>query len=710
METIKEKIAWAVRSCAPYVMMLLATFAACAIYFIPGISAGDDQGTHLAYIQDILYGLENGFHGLSVSHKIMGIFGYNFQTFYAPFPQYCVAYIAYIFRYSGIGIIQAIKITNMFFVFVSSVYVYLLAKRVTNSRPIATAFGVGFVFFPYRLVCIFYRCALSEAIAIAFIPIAFYAAYRILHDEKPKVGPYVNMVIGIAGLVLSHPFTAMISVLSLLLYIIACFPQILKISKRVETYVYTGASLLLIVGLIAFWVLPMFQALNSGLYRVSDNEAMWTNKEHMIWSVSNSYSFSGILDLSWITDFREDYGWTATADTAAKWTLELIVLCVTCASSIALREVGRRKGWKLFWVNLIVGAILFIPTIFYLPRIEIVMTLLFFYALLWIFDIDPTMKEESLPLRQGIKSAVLSTEVYAAIIVFVFFMIFVLSAEAWEWLPSVFYTAQFAWRAWSMVGIGAMLIGVVVCKVFKGRKLPLDIITFAAVLLLGLSQTAADKRIAFANGNYHYREYDTSSLDEVRAIGAQDEYSPLVFWDNTYHSPYSNSLYNRVRYYMLYQNGFIRDIDRYISPEFLEGSGDMIITELNTPEAKFDLTVDSDEAYIQLPQFYYDGYEITLTSDGGSETFAPVYQDGLLAFRATKGEYKVNLHYAGSKTYRIARPFFYISIVGVIGLGVGGYIWSKKKAKKEAEALEAQEEAEATESPEVPEASETPEN
>ena len=688
METIKEKIVWAAKSWAPYVMMFLATLAACAIYFIPGIPAGDDQGTHLAYIQDILYGLENGFHGLSVSHKIMGIFGYNFQTFYAPLPQYTVAYVAYVFRYSGIGIIQAIKLTNMFFVFVSSIYVYLLAKRVTNSRPIATVFGVGFVFFPYRLVCIFYRAALSEAIAIAFIPIAFYAAYRILHDEKPKVAPYVNMVIGISGLVLSHPFTAMISVLSLLLYIIASFPRILVIAKRVETYVYTGAALVLIVGMIAFWVLPMFQALHSGLYRVSDNEVMWTNKEHMIWSTENSFNFSGILDLSWITDFRNDYGWTATADTASKWTIELIILCVTCAGSIALREVGRRKGWKMFWLNLAVAAILFLPIIFYLPRIEIVMTLLFFYALLWIFDLDPTMKEEALPLRESAKSAALSTEVYAAIIMFIFFMIFVLSADAWEWLPSIFYTAQFAWRAWSMVGMAVVLIAVVVCKLFKGRKLPLDILTFASVLLLALSQACADKRVAFANGNFHYRWYDTSSIDEVRAIGAQDEYSPLIFWDNTYRSPYSNSIYSKVRFTMIYQNGFIRDIDRYISPEFLEGSGDMIITELNTPDAKYELTVDSDEAYIQLPQFYYDGYEITLKSGDESKVLQPVYQDGLLAFRASKGEYKVELHYIGSLAYRIGRPFFYISIAGVIGLGVGGYIWSKKKEKKESEIVE----------------------
>ena len=451
--------------------------------------------------------------------------------------------------------------------------------------------------------------------------------------------------------------------------------------------IYDGL-VLLIAGLISFWVFPMFQSLNSGLYRVSDNDVMWTNQEHMIWSVESSTAFSGFLDFNWINVFRDENAWTNTADTAQKWGLELAILAASGSCSIALREVGRRKGWKLFWVNLGVAGLLFLPAFFVLPRIEVVMTLILFYALLLVFDIDPTMKEESLPLRQTAKSAVLSTEVYAAILTFAFFMIFVLSADAWNWLPSIFYTAQFAWRAWSMVGMSAVLIAVVICKLIKGRKLFIDIIAFASIALLALSQASVDKRISFANNGFHYKWWDDESMRNVRAIGAQNEYSPLVFYEIDHQPKYDDSLYYKVRSTLLYQTGFVRDIDRYIQPAFLEGSGDMVITELNTPDAKFDLTVDSEEAYIQLAQFYYEGYEITLSSDSGDEVIAPVYEDGLIAFRASQGQYKVSLHYIGSQTYRVLRPFFYISIAGVVGLGVGGYFWSKKKKKKEPETAE----------------------
>ena len=113
----------------------------------------------------------------------------------------------------------------------------------------------------------------------------------------------------------------------------------------------------------------------------------------------------------------------------------------------------------------------------------------------------------------------------------------------------------------------------------------------------------------------------------------------------------------------------------------------MAIASLYSPNATFHAIISSDEAFVQLPQFYYDGYVARYEIDGVKGETKGEYVDGLVAFHLPKGEYEIEVRYIAPKSYRIWAPLFYVGFVGVVGLGLSTYVIPAiKKAKQKEEA------------------------
>ena len=671
----QERIVNALKKLLPYGIILFATFIPLNSFLMPGIFGGTDAYAHFPYVSDLIYGIEHGFTGLSGGHLITGIFGYNVYQFYAPLPHYLVAYTTYLFSWTGINMMDSFKIIFFLSSFISNIFVYLLARKVTKSEKIGVLFGILYAFFPYRLFCLMYRWAYPEAIAMGIVPIAFYGMYRILNDETPKVSAYISMIIGIAGLILSHPYTALITVVALVVYFLANIMKVIKVFKNKANWLYIGTSVALIFGLIGPYFFPMVKAMGSGFYRLADNEIMWTNVPHIQESMKESLFFGGLLNFSWLNKVTTEYHWSNMSDSMGKWILEICVFIVTAFSSIIIDTFLKKKEIKKPIRVAIEGLIILVPMIFIMARIEVIFaSIILFISYAYI---DLGKEEDMVSLIDESKDLYKNPNVYASIVLIVFAFMLIFSPGIWEIMPSIFHMGQFAWRAWSLAGMLLVFAFMIVASFAKGRNNIVKIVAFVAASAMILAQGPIDKRIAQANGSGNVLRYDYNELSHIGMIGCQDEYMPMVFFEDGYTPTYSNSLYNKVRASIRSYSGFPQGIENYYTPAFLEGTGTMTITELNTPNAKFELEVTSDEAYIQLPQFYYDGYKLK----ANNKTVEVRYEDGLLSFHIEKGSYKVSLEYVGPTSYRVARPFFYISLVGLVGLGVGGYFLRKKEEK-----------------------------
>ena len=125
-------------------------------------------------------------------------------------------------------------------------------------------------------------------------------------------------------------------------------------------------------------------------------------------------------------------------------------------------------------------------------------------------------------------------------------------------------------------------------------------------------------------------------------------------------------------------------MENYLAPAFLEGSGSLTITSLHSPEATFDVVISSDTALVQLPQFYYEGYEMVLSGDSSYQVKG-IYVDGLVSFNLKKGAYQASLKWVGLTSYRVGVPLFFVGLVGCVALYVVPTAWNYRHKKEEKE-------------------------
>jgi hypothetical protein len=685
--TAKEWFKRTIIAFLPYLLILISSIVALYLYLLPGINSGDDMIWHLTYIYDLYYGFKNGFAPGTTSHVVGGIFAVNIYLFYAPLPHYIVVILTLMFEWCGATLIGTMKFVSIASIFFSSVFLYFLAKRVTSSRQIATLFGIAFCFFPYRLVDFLYRAAFAEAIALSFIPMLFYGVYRILHDEKPRVAPYVFVIAGMSCLVLSHPFTALMCACAVGIVILFNTPLLIKRFQNRLTWLYCGISVVLIFGFVSCYFFPMALAVSSGYYRISDAPVMWTTVEHIAYFINNNQvnGFSGILNFSWLDNVITTYHWTRTSDTIDSWIISLSLFLFSGVLTVAVDYFLRRKETRLSRFRyLICLATTFIPCLLYFPsRIEIYLSLGVFYLAYLAIEFSQSETPLSLVPREIINSYALNGDIYAGIVIVIisFFMLY--TVEIWAILPSVFLNAQFSFRVFAMLGFGLYFLLIPLSKIFKGRKTALVSMAFVSSLLFALCQAPVDKRIAWANGQSVYYTTDYSLASKRTQLGSQDEYFPNVFFID-YTPVYPNSLYGRVKTIVNAKQGFPHDLDDYLTPVFLKGDGSVSVTALNTPNVDLTIVSYDDDSLIQLPQFYYEGYRVTLTdTDGKVITETPHYMDGLLSFDVPKGTYTAVVDFPGTTLSNTLQVVFYLSFPATVGFGCLGLYFNHREKRKE---------------------------
>lgn len=165
-----------------------------------------------------------------------------------------------------------------------------------------------------------------------------------------------------------------------------------------------------------------------------------------------------------------------------------------------------------------------------------------------------------------------------------------------------------------------------------------------------------------------------------------NEYMPKVFYDKDYKSEYSNSLYMKIKGTIGVAEKYVFTKEDYIDPAFLKGEGTLTCIKLNTPEVTFDAHIES-ESLIQLPQFYYDGYQVVLTNKYTSEiSNAEITNvDSLVSFTVPKGEYIITVTYPGPAIRRAFNVVFFIGMTAIGALTAFSIVELIKEKREEKE-------------------------
>ena len=670
----------------PYLFLLLASFLPFVCYFQLGenLPNGDDSLWHRLWAWDLSYGWGKGFFMVSPSHTLMGNLGLGVYLFYGPLSHFLVAFLHLVFPFMGVN--TCWKFIVILFTFLMGSWMYMLMKRVCKSDVCALMLGLALMFAPYRINCLLYRAAYPEAIALSFYPLIFLGVHELGHgDYRPQA--FLSCVFGVSCCVLSHPFTGMVGVIGGLVYLLCCYKGFLGLLKSKRSLAFTLSSVALVFCLIAFYVFPMLHYTASGLYNVSDEQLMWTYYEHLSSSTLNSNQFSGFLRPYWIDHLAvEQYGFTNTyGESWLSWCLDYAYFAFFSSLGVFFVCFFARKKHPV--LGEVLGVISSCLPLAFSRRPEMFLIVPLFNACLLLIasftpgEYDPL--EAKRDLSESLRSPAL---LWCLILLGVSFLLIYVGA-IWSIMPSLFYTAQFAWRLWGIALFLALLVLAYFVRPIRRKRWAQG----ALAILMGMSFLSCmgivDKRFCIQSGQSGNPEPSISTVMGSRKQGVQNEYVPRVFADSSYVSEYPNSLYKEIRA-EVYTRGHISyqwGMEDYLSPAFLEGEGTMEITFLNSPEASFEVSVTSSEALVQLPQFYYEGYRLYLEGDSSYEAEG-INVDGLVSFRLKEGTYKAELKWVGLTSYRVGVPLFFVGLAGcgamyLVPTGVS--LYKRGKAKKE---------------------------
>ena len=686
--TKKERALNLFKTYFPYLVIVVAAFLSCFIYFLPGLASGDDLAFHLSMTNDVLYGFKHGYFGLSTNHLHMGGFAmFNF-AFYGPVTHYGAAIFTLLFGWAGATATTGLKFMVVSSAMLGGIYMYRLAMKMSNNnRLVALITGVLFVFLPYRIFCALCRCAIAESIAMALIPMVFYGAYSFIHDKKWRVEPYVAFAIGAILIVLSHAFTGVVTAMFGVGYILFNIKGVYNNRHNYRALISVGATVIVVIFCVLFYVLNSYYYESTGIYNLSNAGRQWTTYEHISQETGRTYDFSGFLNLIYISK-QGGSSWTKT-DTVSNLIFTSALYFVTMIIAIMLDQMLISAKMNKYFRHPIVAIAAFVLPLVFQVRVEvylaIAISLVIYFFINYIVRVMPSSIEDNAPLYKNV-------DLYFLIVSILICLALLFVPVAWKFVPSILYQGQFAWRMWS---ITAFLVAMLVCLLlshFQAKKSLLVAVSIATCGIMTMTMATVEKRVLYTvnpssvvtNDGYDFAQY-------IKFSGAQNEMAPRVFYYDEEHldengdpiqyvSDYSNSLYWTVRSRLRSQTGFFYDKEDYIKPVLLEGSGEVEIIEYNSPNNKFHVEITSESALVQFPQFFYANY----TMYSGKKNLGKAKNvDGLIAFDLKQGSYDVKLSFKPSKGYQLTRPLLYFGLFSLVSGGVFGYIYRKKWLKEE---------------------------
>jgi hypothetical protein len=217
-----------------------------------GLQFGHDHNLHLTYLHFFGAQLRNG---ELYPRWLSGInFGAGSPIFFVeyPLPYYVSTFLQWLFHIPSTATGEAHALGLFIFLtgILSSVSSWLWCR--TLAGPIvAMLASAAYLTMPYVYSCdVYYRAAIGEYSALAWIPLALFFAHWI--GKRPRHA-VAGMAFAFAAVVLSNFFTALLFAPFLVLYLIAIVPD----SRRLRAMFYAACALGLGLGISAIYFLPM---------------------------------------------------------------------------------------------------------------------------------------------------------------------------------------------------------------------------------------------------------------------------------------------------------------------------------------------------------------------------------------------------------------------------------------------------------------------
>ncbi len=227
------------------------------------IYCGDDFYFHMRRFKALAAAIADGSFPFYTDYTAANGYGYLSNVFYPNILLTPFAALANL-----IGDIAAYRTMLMTMTILCGTLTYHAVRKIYGCHFIAFTASLLYTFSAYRLLDLYQRAALGEALSFTFLPIALLGLYYILYSPAFKQKWHV-ISIGFTLLIFSHLLASVLTFALVLLIVAASYKRILKEPLRLAYLIGAGVATIM---LAAAFVVPLLEQMSSGTFLFDTNQ------------------------------------------------------------------------------------------------------------------------------------------------------------------------------------------------------------------------------------------------------------------------------------------------------------------------------------------------------------------------------------------------------------------------------------------------------
>ena len=311
-----------------------------------------DISFHLARIEGIYKGLMEGRFPVRMDSFMLKGQGYADPIFYPSL----FLYIPALFRIIGLPVLRAYKLFVGIWNLFTCIVAFYSFKKIAKSDKAAIIGMILYVLSPYRVLCLYGRGALGEALALTFFPLVAAGLWQLLGNEKKYKEGVILLTLGLTGVLQSHILSCEMIGIFMILALLFCA----KRTFRPRTLLSLVISAVLVVALNLWFLIPFLQSYGMDLYVFNKFDVYLYENALSLYNLFGSqtdlYGQSSILT----TDLRDEMGMS----------LGLAIMFGMMITAFGIRLVASKRKTdigKLVPVAAILGALASWMTTYFFP-------------------------------------------------------------------------------------------------------------------------------------------------------------------------------------------------------------------------------------------------------------------------------------------------------------------------------------------------------
>ncbi len=243
------------------VVLVLLTLAMMLLY--RPLCPGHDFFFHYRRLMALMDGLKISPFLIYLDYSAMAGYGYFAKAFYSDVILIPFAIIGNLTN-AEFGYQSMIFTTTV----LCGVFTYMFINRIYKNTFIASAGALLFTFCIYRILDVYHRAAVGEALSFTFIPLVFWGLYEIINGNYRK---WYILAIGYSLVIFTHLISSVLMFLTMLIILIICYKPLIKEPKRIWSLVVAGLVTLLIV---SYYLFPMLEQMLSNTFYYNGKNIM----------------------------------------------------------------------------------------------------------------------------------------------------------------------------------------------------------------------------------------------------------------------------------------------------------------------------------------------------------------------------------------------------------------------------------------------------